>query len=461
MSFLVLFISFSCDDSLDINTNPLAATSADPNAVLPFVFTQYSNRKVTELGTRTQDVPQHMSFNFNSPRRGNTSIFLTGNSWNMYYTQVLGNLTLIEQDARAAGETSNNITAIAVTMKAYMFYELSSIWEEVPFSQAQNGQEFPSPTFDDQETILRGVVDFLDEAVALIDATPATGTPDVSVGDLIYGGDMDKWRRFANSLRLRVLMMIRNVDTSVDGEIQAALSQPLIETADQAAILTYRDEPGQQNAWQQIVEAFFGPSNEGARVHCPSPVFYDLLVDSNDPREDLFIFDPEGGGPPDYGFRATAGEARFTDNIIRNDLPDMWYLPAETSFYRAELALKGVGSGAQAAYEEGVTRVLEWWGQDIPGVINTLSDAEISAFVGSLPAVTLQGVHEQQFMESFLKPVISWVHVRRTNVPALDPPSNTTISSILKRFNYPPAEVGANPNTPANLPTDTPMWFEN
>ena len=58
----------SCDEKLDINTDPLAATSADPNAVLPFVFVQYSSRKVTELGTRICDVSQYISNTFNSPK---------------------------------------------------------------------------------------------------------------------------------------------------------------------------------------------------------------------------------------------------------------------------------------------------------------------------------------------------------------------------------------------------------
>ena len=100
ITIMTVFVSFSCkdafDEKLDINVNPLAASSADPNAVLPYVITQYSNRKVTELGTRITDVSQLISANFNSPRNGATSIFLTGNTWNMMYTQVLGNLSLVK-----------------------------------------------------------------------------------------------------------------------------------------------------------------------------------------------------------------------------------------------------------------------------------------------------------------------------------------------------------------------------
>ncbi|MTI41643.1 SusD/RagB family nutrient-binding outer membrane lipoprotein [Fulvivirga lutimaris] len=456
---MTIFGTTSCDESLDINTNPLVASSADPNAILPYVLVQYSNRKATELGTRILDVPQHVSACFNSPRNGATTSFLTGNTWFMMYNQVLGNLQLVELDAKEAGAPSNNVAAIAVILKAMTFYELSSIWGDVPFSQAINGQEFPLPTFDSQENVFRGVVDLLDEAMTLIDGMPATGVFDVSVGDLIYEGDMDNWRRFANSLKLRVLMLLRN-KVNVDAQITTALSQPLIEDNSQAAMLKYVGGPGQSHAYNQLVEAFFGISNEAQEVYGVGEPLYDALVNNSDPREGLFIADPDNGGAPDNG-TFPAGEAVIADNIIRDNYPDVWFLPSEVSLYRAELALLNVSSDdAQTYYNQGVTQALQFWGQDIPGVVNTLSSSEISTYVSSLAAPTLADVHEQLYLESFLRPVVAWNTVRRTGVPALTPPPSANISTILKRFNYPPDEIGSNPNTPTNLPTDSPMWFE-
>lgn len=459
---LVMATSLSCDEKLDINKNPLAATSADPNVVLPYVFVQYSNRKVTELGTRTLDVSQHMSANFNSPRRGNTSIFLTGNTWNMMYTQVLGNLALVEADARTAGPSSNNVAAIAVILKGMIFYELSSIWENVPFSEALDGSQFPSPKFDSQEDVFRGVLTILDDGISLIDGIPSSGTFDVSTGDMLYGGDMDKWKRFANSLKLRVLMLIRNKDTSVDSQIATVLSQPLIDDNSQAAFIRYFDTPGQQNGFQQLNESFFGTSNESTQVYAPGEPLYDLIANGADPRGGLFLFDPNGEKPVNGSFAFGTTWAVLSDNVIRNDLPQMWFLPSEVSFYRAELALKGAtADDAQSMFNQGLTQILEWWGQDIPGAQKTLSDSDISNFVNSRPPVVLNDVYNQEYLETFMRPVIAWNHVRRTKVPALSPPSNTSISTILKRFNYPPAEIAANPNTPANPDTDVPMWFEN
>jgi hypothetical protein len=456
----VMFVSTSCDKQLDINTDPLVASAADPNVVLPYVIVQYSNRHTSELGTRIMDVPQHFSACFNSPRRGSTSIFLTGNTWGMYYTLVLGNLVLVEEDALEAGASSNNVAAIAKILKAKAFFELSCIWDKIPYSEALDGTSFPSPNFDDQESVFRGALSTLDEAIALINSIPTEGVFDVSEGDILFDGDMDKWKRWANSLKLRILMMMRN-KVSVDGDIQAVLSQPLIESNDQAAMLRYAGGGGADNAFQAIVSAFFGPTNEGAQVHGPGLPLYELLSDG-DPRFDLFILDPDTLGSPGNGVFPSDASAVLRNNVIRGDLPHIMYLPSEISFYRAELALLGAtGEDAQALFNQGLTQILQFWGRDIPGAQITLDDATIEAYVNSLPAVTLEMVHEQLYLESFIRPVIAWNTVRRTGVPAMDPPSNASITTILKRFNYPPDEVASNPNTPANLDTDVKQWFEN
>ena len=463
---MALLMSVSCEKQLDINTDPLVATSADPNVVLPYVIVQYSNRHTTELGTRIMDVSQHHSSNFNSPRNGSTSIFLTGNTWNMMYVRVLGNLLLVERDAVEAGPSSNNVAAIAKILSGMTFYELASIWENVPFSEALNGVEFPSPNFDAQQDVYEGVVTMLDEAVALINAMPATGIFDVSVGDLIYGGDMDKWERFANSLKLRVLMLLKNGDggTTYDAQIISTLGSSLIENSSQVAMLRYSTAAGNINGFQNLNEAFFGTSNEATGTYSPGEHTYSLIKNNPlDPRNELFLSDPNDESPINGVFVGGGTAAKITNNVIRRDLPHVLFLPAEITFYRAELALKGVATGdnAQTEFDNGITQILEWWGQDIPGAQTTISGADITAYIGSLPAVDLNGVYEQQYLETFMRPVVAWNTVRRTGIPALSPPAASSITTYLKRFNYPPDEVAANPNTPVNDRTDLPMWFEN
>lgn len=457
--FLAIFLP-ACTESLDINKDPLSATTADPNVILPFVFVQYSNRHITELGTRMMDVPQHFSACFNSPFEGTTDRLITGKVWEMMYTRVLGNLFLVEQDALAAGSSSNNVAAIAKIFKAHAYFELAMIWEKIPFSEAINAVDFPTPAFDDQQTVLSGVLSILDDGISLIDAIPSTGIYDVSVGDIIYEGNMNLWRRYANSLKLRVLMVLKN-KIDVSSQIAAVLSQPLMETNNQSALIKYADAPGQSNAFNVLVEGFFGPSNEQQGVFGPSETLFNLLQD--DPRFDMIISNPNNEGPIAVGdFPFGSGGPTISDNVIRNDLPHMLMMPAEINLYRAELAFEsGNMVEANTQFRTGIKNNIEWWGGDIPGAQLSIPQNTIDTFVDQLDPPTLDRIYEQLYIESFIRPIVAWNTVRRTKVPALVPPPSASISTILKRFTYPPNESDSNPNTPANIPTDTPMWFEN
>ena len=455
----ILLCFTACSDRLDINEDPLAATSADPNVVLPFVFVQYSSRHVTELGSRTLDVPQQITACFNSPRAGNTSSFLTGNTWGMMYSQVLGNLLLVEQDAAEAGPASNNVAAIAKIFKAHTYFELTSLWEEVPFSQALAASDFPEPIFDSQEDVFRGVLGLLDEAIGLIDQIDPEGAlVDLSSGDIIYEGDMELWRRYANSLKLRTLMMMSN-KLDVSSEVNEVLGQPLIESNSQAAFIDYAGGAGALNGLQGLVEAFFGTDNESTQVYGVTSTVFDLV--EGDPRFDMWIEDL-GEGPANYGSFPSPAQAVYSNELITGNLPHMLFLPAEVDLYRAELAMaSGDASGADAFYKSGVAKNIAWWNTDGPSAIGNPSGMDISAYVDGLAPASMESIHEQLYLEALLRPVIAWNHVRRTNVPALSAAPGASIGTILKRFNYPPDEVAANPNTPVNLPTDTPMWFEN
>lgn len=463
----VFFGAISCEEKLDINSDPLASTVAAPATIIPQVLVAYEARKQTELGTRIMDVPQHFSACFNSPRAGITTSFLTGNTWFMYYNLVLGNLVLLEADARAAGEVQNNVAAFAVIMKALAFYELSVIYEQVPFTEALNGVDFPSPNFDSQETVLKGVVDMLDEAVSLIAAIPAEGAFPIGSEDFIYGGNMANWERFANSLQLRILMLIRNADPGYAApRITDVLSRPLITELGHVARFPFFNNVGNQNAFADLNNTFFGTeNNEVVGVYAASPVLRDLLVDNSDPRLDIFLTDINGGDdydtPPYGSFSFGAFGAVVSTNFIRYDYPAVWYTPAETAFYRAELALAGeVAGDVDALTQEGVSLALQYYGGAIDGATATIAQADIDAFAATFTGVTQQQLHEQQFLETFMRPVVSWNHVRRTRVPELDEVPGAVIDDFLQRFSFPPDEVGANPNTPPQaIDNAVKMWF--
>jgi hypothetical protein len=279
---------------------------------------------------------------------------------------------------------------------------------------------------------------------------------------MFYGGNITQWRILANSLKLRVLMMLRSGGSNVDAKINEVLNQPLMTDNHDAALIRYEGVPGAQNGMLTIITAFFGPDNESQNVFGPGDPIDKLLSESNDPRWDLWVARNDLDSPGN-DISPDQGTSVLSNNVIRATLPDVLMTPAEIDFYKAELSMNGFSNSGNALtnYKNGVRNSIQWWGQDIPGIINSVSDDDIDSYVNSLNDPTLEDVFNQQYLASFLMPIMAWNHVRINQFPILDPPPNSNIPTILKRFNYPPDEIGTNPNTPINKDTDAPMWFEN
>lgn len=467
-----------CDNllDLDINTDPDAATEVEGDLLLPTVMTSISANRSIEFGPDNAFFSQVWASNgstgvFSDPERYNFSPFTTGNTWDFLYTDILKNLRLMTDLAEEQDPPRVNVMAQAEIIGAYTFWMLTSLWGEVPFTQAIQGDDFPTPEFDDQETILRGLVEKLDSAVALID--PA-GDPGVEFGDLMYGGDMELWEKFGNSLKLRTLMMIRNRDQSVDAEIATLLNQPLIRANEEEAAIPFFDAADNENNVWKLNNLFGGFTNAGngnVFLFAGEPLV-DLMKDLGDPRLDTYfalaVDFSTGEVEETEFFGQTAGVFQYGDetsmisqNIIRPDWPSRIVTAAEVWLYEAEfLAATDLG-GAQAAYEAGVRAGLDYF----DGKPGEITEAEKDAYMASLPALTaanaMDAIHAQQYIEVFDRAPENWVHWKRTHYPALPVPNEAVLGDIIRRYGYPPEEISANPNAPETpIPLTTPMWFE-
>lgn len=466
----------ACGDllDLDINEDPNAATEVEGDLLFPYVLASLASNRAVELNPPSNYWSQIWASNGSyraSTDRYSLDIFLTGNTWNTVYPTALKNLALMRDQALSADPLRPNVAAQAEIMMAYVFWYSTSLWGEVPYTQALQGDEFPQPEFDDQETILRGLATDLAEAVALIEPG---GAPGVEEGDLVYGGDMEDWERFGNSLRLRTLMMIRNVDPSVDAEIESLLGQPLIRTNLQEAAIPFFDAPDNQNNLWKLTQGWFDGELDGQQLWYPSATLVDLMNDLGDPRRDTyFSFAAEDGeylsnqyighvnGYYDFNDDSTSV---MDQNIIRPDWPSRIVTASEVWFYEAEWkARQGDLGGAHSAYMQGVDLALDYF-DNKPGAI---PDGQKATYLGLLPQSfasmqeALQAIWGQQFIEVLDRSPENWVHWKRTKYPTLTLPYNNVLGDIIRRMSYPPDELSANPNAPQQPGLDEPMWFEN
>ncbi|MGB3802100.1 MAG: SusD/RagB family nutrient-binding outer membrane lipoprotein [Lewinella sp.] len=464
----------ACDDQLDINDDPLAATQVDANLLFPEILVNFSNIRESELDARIGTIPQYYEAtagvlgDYQLGLRSNT--FLMGNVWGNIYTGVLKNSGLLETTAlEAEPGTRNNIIAQAKIINDLTFWQATMLYEDVPYTEAV---DFVTalPVFDSQETILRGLVADLAVADGLIDENSAK----IEGGDLVYNGDMDLWRRAGNSLRFKILMYIANVDEgSVSAEIAELASSPLLETADQNASLDYLNAPGNYNPFWGILNNFANGENG---FYYASDASFNLINSLDDPRKAIFYDetdDPDTWGTGEYGpsvspgsFSSASGTAAALSlTLIRADRPDTYIVASETQLLLAEAIVRGLASGdAQEAFAAGIHASID----EYDGTADAIDDSVVDAYIESLGDINdmddnnaLLAIRQQLYIANFERLPDGWAEWRRTKVPNLTVPAGSQLSGIVRRFFYPPDEVGANPNAPSPKALDAPMWYEN
>ncbi len=492
LSAVLLFTVASCDDFLDVNTDPNAATSVSPDVLFPPVLANIAANRAIEIFPSTAFfvnawAPNGSTGVFINPDRYIISPFSTGNTWSNWYGSSMRNLTLMINAAETEEPIRPNVAAQARIMKAYLFFSLSMMWEEIPFTESQDPDQFPEPQFDDQRTVLYGVIDMLNESLDQI----VVGGPAVEFGDLIYEGDMNLWIKFANSLKLRVYMYLRNKE-SVDAEIQAILAEDnLIRTNAEMAYIPFFDQADNANNMWKLHNQFggFTGTANGVFYVYGGKTLVDKMNDLNDPRRNTyFAFCPPATCdewlPEDFEGQAagvSGGEGAavyISQNVVRRDWPNRIVTPSEVYFYEAEFrATTGDLPGAHAAFIEGTRLNLEFLAPytvrnprglnaaDNP--LNGISAAEIQDYIDGLPASftseaqALENIWTQSYIEIWDRSPENWSEWKRTKFPTLELPEQAQLGDIIRRYSYPPSEIASNPNTPQDPPLDTPMWFEN
>lgn len=468
---LVALSVTACDDFLDINEDPNAATEADPELLFPTILANTASNRAIEFKADVNFFPQVWSSAgaagvFNDPERYTVSPFSAGNTWNSIYQSQLKELDLIIQDAQENG--FSNIVAQAQIMSAWSYLQVTELYGPVPFSEAID-PDIARPSYDAQEDVLRGVVDLAAEGQANIVDSPIR----VTEGDLIYSGDLAQWERFANSIQMRALMLLRSGGASVDGEISALLGEPMIRSVEDIALIPFFDQGGNENNLWKLLDNFSG--GENIWIHAGEPVI-DIMNRDEDPRRATFfdpvlddddepILDDDGnpvfdGSPPGV----LGGDYSFVSlNIMRPAYPEILINPAEILLLEAEF-LEKTGSSGRDKLEAGMRASMDFY-DGKPGAIDP---ADKDAFVGRIldryddASNKVEVIQEQLYVALTGQNPEGWTNWRRTKVPSLELPQQATLNTIIRRYPLPDNERTSNAENaePFIGLEDQPMWFE-
>ena len=244
-------------------------------------------------------------------------------------------------------------TAIGKIMKAYHFQLLVDFYGDVPYTDALKRGEVTNPVYDNAAAVYDSLIVQLSNAITLIDAETSRILPEED--DIMFGGDLTKWKQFANSIKLRILTRESDVKdasyiTAELAKIEAEGSGYISEAV--AVNPGYVNEEGKQSPfWTSFGQNVSGTNTMTNDATSASDFILNYLQSSNDTRIDQLFEEPETGhlGVPQgiTSNPATQGAKQVSNigtGLLKGPDQDAIIMTlSEVYFNLAELALKGFG----------------------------------------------------------------------------------------------------------------------
>lgn len=434
-------------DFSELNSNPNAPTDVGVQYLLPAGIVDAVGDLLGigfDRGTASVWVQHYARLQYGSTDRFEIDGSFSDGLWAGLYTGALVDFDGMARQAAALGE--NNQEAVGRIMRAWMFHNMTDLWGDIPFSQALGGvtSNDITPAYDDASQIYSDLLAELKSASAQISPTGSLfgdvfrGT--IGNPDLLYDGDMERWRLFANSLRLRMAMRIQSAS-----EVSSAIAAGVFQSNAEEAKLQWLGSPPNENP---MAPAFIARPGD-FRI---SATMVDNLIAHADPRLPIYA-EParetgEFAGMPN-GLTDSHGiefeqVSRVGDWFLQPTTPTWILSYSEVALLQAEAAVRGFAGGdAQSLYETGIRASMETYG---------ISSADIDAYLaGPLVAFAadmagrLDQIAMQLWFTLYDQGPEAWASWRRTGVPNLIAgPDNVNNDVIPLRLPYPQSEQSVN-----------------
>jgi hypothetical protein len=392
------------------------------------------------------------------------------------YVEQLRNINEVLMLTGPDGTDNKVRNALANIVAVINFAQISDCWGDIPYSEGARGSEgILFPVYDEQEDIYKDLILRLKNAILVLkSADPRDGYPGA---DPVYNNDLDKWLRFANSLRLRLAMKIRFADPAYSAPvITECMSEPFIETNDQNFRLTHQvsDNSDFYNPWWDLRKVQNWKMSEKFTEH---------LKATSDPRLQVLVVQNSLGqykGVPNGLNEQAVSQIDWNSYsdpapaLYSKDLAQYLMCASEVWFLRAEAAAFALAPGdANELYRKGIAANMQRW--NIPA-------AEIQTYLSTVPEAGLSGNNENKLRQIATQMWIAyipnfteaWTSIRRTGYPEIPQRTNTALFSqgvtngyLPKRLKYSSAEYLNNYINVTEAVTkqgedliDTPVWWD-
>ncbi len=459
-----------CNKFGDMNTDPTKSSDMDPAIELAYVQQRFSGDMSTQEVTGLilcMPLAQHFGGGWANQygQFYQRQQAYMANLWQGNYSADVKNIT--DAVYRSSNTTAENINAMTRVVKVYLFARLTDLYGDIPYSQA--GAAFTDgvirPVYDKQEDIYHDFFAQLDTAMNLF----ASGKDRVN-NDVFYKGDINKWKKFTSSLRLRLAMRVAKRDADLArAQVQKAFDDGLMSSNADICVTkhdnnfnTYANYTG--NGLSSAIRQTGSPVNNGYRLHSS---LINQLRNTNDPRLDVFAryywdnmpgatFENRiditeqvraqvgsvGVGPTAFIWEdwmntitinhPTAGMIQVGNNeqklqlaayMMENDAPFLHLTYAETEFLLADASIRlnmQLGPTAEEHYKNGLRAAC----QQLTLYKNApvISEAAINQFIADnslQPGKELQLIGTQLWVNFFLNGPEAYASLRRTGFPVL------------------------------------------
>ncbi len=460
----LLALSGCTGDFEELNTSRTALT-AITDAEIPYVYSRAQQQASYSAGTyqTAQNLfadlfAQYFATttpNFQSDRYFMHPTWINSH-WNPVYTQVVPQLKTVFEKV----DPSSSQYALASIWWVFSFHRVTDYYGPIPYFDA--GKPGTTVKYESQEEIYNDFFKRLADAVAILKGK--TSEKPYGTYDIIYSGDVNKWIKFANTLRLRLALRISKVNPAkAKTEAEAAIAGGLLSDVS-------------DNAY--MVKSLLGSDNNGLSTISGwgefrmSAAMESVLKGYDDPRIGVY-FQPAFNTKSYEGLRNGLGPTELAVAVNSNDnnsnIGERWIRntgagsawdrqlayrqdvmhTAEAYFLLAEAAVNGwnVGTGtAQSFYEKGIQASMEGWditGAAVTTYINSTKtpvapgDQQQSPALSSIPvkwgateAIQREQIATQKWLALYPDGIEAWAEFRRTRLPKLYPVVNSVNTDV-------------------------------
>lgn len=446
---LPLALLTSCVDSLsDYNIDQKRASSAPPATLFSNAVRNMSDilttPNVNNNNFRLYSQYWTTTTYLDEPRYSMTARLYSQNFWQTIYRDVLSDLNeskrLINADALTAADVKQNQLAQIAIMEVLAWSTLVNTFGDVPYSQALDPTK-PLPAYDGAAAIYDDILKRLDAAIAALKPEAAGFS---STADLIYGGKVANWKKFGNSLKLRLGMTLADVDAAkAKTLVEQAAPGVFTANADNARFVYLSALPNNNPISSNANSAFTSRQDFIA-----ANTIVDVMNDLSDPRRPAFFSQIDGkyiGGL--YGFsNAYASFSKISTKILDPTFEALFLDYPEVEFLLAEAAERGftVTGKAEDHYNNAITASIAYWGGSATDAATYLAQSKVA--YSTAAGTYKQKIGLQKWIALNNRGWDGWVEWKRLDAPALKPPTGANVPelNIPLRMVYPISEQSQN-----------------